>query len=236
MRATAGPKHKALVPVGGFTLLERNLRTLLTQGFRSITIVSSSKEPDIAAFLMGPIREIARDYGGTLTFVTEDEPLGNMGILWRFKDTIQPILVTYVDNLSALDLNSMVDYHVANKATLTIAVHEQAFQMPYGKIEVVDRRIVDYLEKPVSMLKVSSGYFVVEPRACAYIIPGAFTNIVDLFRMLKQAGEAVMAFEHSSPWVDVNDATTLAEAERLVSDHADEFNYSLFPVETQNAK
>src|SRR5262245_23504016 len=79
MRATAGSSHKALVPILGVSLLERNLRHLLDEGFRDIVVAVSSNEPEIGRYLENSFRPPLEECGASLEILWEDTPLGTIG-------------------------------------------------------------------------------------------------------------------------------------------------------------
>jgi len=53
MRASGVPIHKALLPVLGMSLAERNLRTLLAHGFVHIAVSVNARESALMEFLDG---------------------------------------------------------------------------------------------------------------------------------------------------------------------------------------
>ncbi len=163
--------------------------------------------------------------GATLRCLKECVPLGTIGIAREMKDYSQAILVVNVDNLTALNLNRLVADHLESAAALTIATHIEPFQIPFGEVRISDGFITDYLEKPVRRISISSGTYVLSPRACEFIYPGISTNVPQLFATLIQQGERVRAFEHTSSWIDVNDAAAAGRAEELIRNRLSEFEY-----------
>lgn len=218
MRATAGPTHKALALVRGVRLLEWNLRTLLFYGFRDIVVAINPHEPEIAEFLVRA-NEIITAAGGALNTYLERAPLGNIGAAREVIGSATALLMLYVDNLAAIDLRALVDYHEAGRYAMTIATHEETFAMPFGELSVDRGEVTSYAEKPSYRIRVSSGTCVLSKRACASIQAGIPTGASALFAALHDAGERIGAFEHSAPWIDVNDAEALARAHQIVEEH-----------------
>ena len=81
MRATAGPAHKALVPVLGVALLERNLCTLLAQGFRDVAVAVSAHEPDVERWVLGRGRALATAVRARLDCLKETSARGTIGAI-----------------------------------------------------------------------------------------------------------------------------------------------------------
>src|SRR5437588_2394609 len=79
MRRTAGPLHKALVPVLGIPLLERNLSTLLAEGFEDVVIAISSAEPAVGEYVESSCRGLAESRGARLEILWEETALGTIG-------------------------------------------------------------------------------------------------------------------------------------------------------------
>ena len=78
MRATSGV-HKAQVKIAGKSLLQRNLETLLAEGFRDITVAVSVHELEIEAFVLGACRALVSQAGGRISCFRETLPLGTIG-------------------------------------------------------------------------------------------------------------------------------------------------------------
>jgi NDP-sugar pyrophosphorylase family protein len=77
--------------------------------------------------------------------------------------------------------------------------------------------VQEYREKPAIPIAISSGTYVLDQNAVALIPPGARFDVTDLFLAVRTAGLPVAAFEHQSPWIDVNDEPALRRAEEMLS-------------------
>jgi NDP-sugar pyrophosphorylase family protein len=223
MAASGIAIHKALVPVLGVPLVERNLCVLLDQGFRDIVIVVSAATPDVEAFVRGRLAILASARGANVECIREVEPLGNMGAARQIATRSADLLVTFVDNLTALHLADLVTQHRQSGASLTIATHTEAFQIPHGELVIADGVVNDYIEKPTKDTRVASGVYALRSDAAAFIPQNRATGAVDLFHLLKDRGEKIAAFEHHAPWIDVNDAAAVRRADNMVADNADMF-------------
>ena len=133
MRATAGPAHKALVPVLGVTLLERNVCALLSKGFRHIAVAVSAHEPEVERYVLGRARALATARNARLHCLKEASPRGTIGAVALLDAIDGSILVVNVDNLTALQLGKLVAFHEASSAAMTVASHIEMMRMPCGR-------------------------------------------------------------------------------------------------------
>lgn len=223
MRATGDPLHKALVPVLGVPMLERNICALIGRGFRDITVAVAANETAIENFIAGRGLALAHVCGARLKVFREADALGTIGAARIYAGSPDPVLVVNVDNLTALDLRALYEAHVASGAAMTVATHTEPFVIPYGAVTVDAGNIVEYREKPVHPVRVSSGTYVLGPRAFAAIRPDGPTTVPDLVATLIASGERVASFEHNTAWTDVNDAAGVVHAEDLIRKHAADF-------------
>jgi NDP-sugar pyrophosphorylase family protein len=223
MHATGTSTPKPLVSIQGVPLLERNVLALLQSEFRDITVATPSHTPEIAHFASGRCRALAAMFGGRLSLLEETHPLGNIGAAAEIETGEDDLLIVYADNLTSIDLNALVDHHRHAGAALTSAVHLEPFRIHFGEVEVQDGEIVAYLEKPERRILVSSGLFVMSPKAVSYIPRGQHTAVSWLVNRLLAAGEKIAAFPHDAPWIDVNDRSAVGRAEQLLTIHAKAF-------------
>ena len=225
MRATGGPRHKALVRVLGVSMLERNICALLARGFRDIVVAFNASETEIEDWLNRRGIPLACARGATLECLKETQPLGNIGIARALHDRAESVLVTFVDNLTTIDLPAMIRAHFSSGAALTLASHREPFHIPFGELRVDSAGYVTgYSEKPVHWVRISSGTYVLDAkRACAAIPPEQPLNAAGLFTLLQAHGERIAAYDHDAAWIDVNDAAAIVRAEHLIAEHAAEF-------------
>ena len=217
MRATSGPMHKALVPVLGMPLLERNLRMLLEAGVKDIVVAVSSSEPAIGQYLENFGRSLLESCGAHLRILWERDPRGTIGSAREAIQGAATLLVLNVDNLTSLPLRAFVRFHREKGAALTIATHQEPFRIPFGELVLAEDCVQQYAEKPVKPIWISSGTYVLSPEACEWILPEGRTDVPQLVERLLAAGRHVAAFRHAAAWIDVNDADAVKQAERELS-------------------
>ena len=207
MRARGDTRHKALRVVAGRRLIDWNLQALRYFGFREIYVAVNAREHDLMQYL--------RPFGDVQLLV-ETAPLGTIGAARGLPAHVTDALVVNADNLTNLDLGALARFHVAQDAALTIAIHEEAFQIPWGKVTVDGDRLVRYEEKPRMPVHVSSGTYVLGRRAIGMIEAGQRLDLPDLVTALLAASTPVRTWAHAAEWIDVNDETALTRAEDLL--------------------
>jgi NDP-mannose synthase len=220
MRATSGSLHKAMIEIAGVSLIERNVRQLLGFGFRDLAVVVSAAENELHEFVLTQIAAIAVESSARLRVFVETVPLGNIGFIETIEH-VDDVIVTYVDNLTGIDIRTLLAHHRRTGNDLTIAAHAEPVSLPYGVLEIRDDVVVGYDEKPLKRFMVSSGTCVVGRRARDLMPHGLRLDARDLFRLCSDAHAAIGAYVHTAPWVDVNDAAAAQRATALVRLHTD---------------
>jgi len=224
MRSTFGPMHKGMVPILGVPLLERNICALVAKGIRRIIVAINEREIGMRNYVYNRAQRILGSVGGNIECFEEGCPLGTIGAAGRLsRHTYDQLLVTNVDNLTTLDWRQMLSCHRRRGAAMTVAAHWQPLQSPLGELTVEDGNVSQYNEKPVKKWLISSGSYVLEEATCHLIPSGQSTDAPELVKLLLDGLRPVAAFQHEYPWIDINDAESLAEGERLVALHCDEF-------------
>lgn len=227
MRASGVDTHKALARVCGVTLLEWNLRLLLNFGFHDIVAAVSSEDTELSECVSAALLQSAARAGVITSVYAERTPLGNIGAAREVVGDADNVLVLYVDNLTSIDVRSLVEFHERENAALTIATHCEPFTVPYGNLTLEGNRVLRYTEKPTLQVQVSSGTCVLSKRACELIPRGRPLSASELFALLVERNEIVGAFEHADPWIDINDALALARAHTLVAEHFGAFTSAM---------
>ena len=217
MRLTFGPKHKALVPVLGVPMLEWNICALLGRGIRRIVVASSAAETEIERYVRTRGCAIVASAGGTITSLVEAQPLGTIGAVRELQGVGAQVLVTNVDNLTTLNWTEMVAHHQRTRVAMTIAAHWQAFRLPFGELEISGENVLRYHEKPVKTVLICSGAYVLNSKVLEAIPQGHRLDVPELVEAVLGCGQSIGAFSHDCPWIDVNDAASVADAERLVA-------------------
>jgi mannose-1-phosphate guanylyltransferase/phosphomannomutase len=217
MRAGGSGQHKGLRTVAGVPLIECNLRALLYFGFKKLFVALNAQERALTAWIDGHGRALAESQSATLDILVETEPLGTIGAAASLPKEIDHAVIVNVDNLTSLDLRQLAHYHREHQAAATIATHDQPFPVAFGMLELAGQRVVAYREKPTLSVPISSGTYVLSRRAIDRVPAGSRLDVPALIDALLQADEAVLAYPHQEPWIDVNDEAALAHAQRLFS-------------------
>jgi len=210
---------KALVPVAGVPMLERNFLQLARHGFGRVVVAVPGGDSPVGDFAHAALAPLARRLGIAFEVRPETAPLGNIGAVQTESGAETPLLVVYADNLTALDLAAIHAAHLASGAALTLAVHEQPFRMPFGEVVLEGERVTGYREKPVWRVPVCSAVMVLAPAAIRSIAPGEAIGISDLAQRMIALGLPVHAFRHEDPWIDVNEQADIAAAEAMIAAH-----------------
>ncbi len=232
LRPLTDDRPKALVEVGGRTLLEITLSRLRTFAVREVIINVHHFADMVVDYLkknnnFGVRIEISReevllDTGGGLKkaahFFLENSSRGD-----------EPFILHNVDVISTIDLDRMVQFHREHQALATLAVQEREtsrYLLFDEQLRLCGRRAAGR-EQPPELVRSSpqvqalafSGIHVISPRLLSMITEeGAFSIITAYLRLAAQ-GANILAFRSDEYyWRDLGRPENVAQAGRDLKD------------------
>jgi glucose-1-phosphate thymidylyltransferase len=144
LAAAAEGVPKALVRVGGETLLEHNLNKLCDVGCEHVVVVVGHMARMVIDGLAG---HRCRD---RLEFVTQEEALGTGHAVAISRRALrsEPFVLCYCDNYTPYRLHPLVKVHEEQHDTVTFALFRAEDPTRHGIMEVESGRIVNIVERP----------------------------------------------------------------------------------------
>ena len=228
LRPLTDDRPKALVEVGGHTLLEITLRRLREFGIHQVIINVHHFADMVVDYL-----KKNDDFGMEIAISREDELLDTGGGLkraaWFFSeeaDDGEPFLLHNVDVLSTIDFEQMVEFHRQHQALATLAVQdrETSRYLLFDEERWLCGRQAGR-NQPPEMMQPSrstralafSGVHVISPRFLSLMTEQGVFSIITSYLRLAAQGENIMAFRADAYyWLDLGKPENLAQAEQDV--------------------
>jgi N-acetyl-alpha-D-muramate 1-phosphate uridylyltransferase len=196
-------KHpKALFPINGKTLLQRNIEYLQLYGIKNVII-------NVHHFADQIIDEIKNNNGWGSNVVISDETNevletggGLKKVAHFFIDTDEPFVLMNADMLTDLSIEKMYNFHSLNNPLATLAVTDRATSR-YLMFD--DNNILCgwYNEKTsehkgkMGAKKAFSGIHIISPHIFSLIKEEGKFSMIDLYLRLSEENK-IMAFDHSN--------------------------------------
>jgi NDP-sugar pyrophosphorylase family protein len=213
---------KALAPVNGKSLLQRNIEYLQRFGIREIVV-------NVHHFADQIIETLGANKGwGSEIFISDETTavLETGGGLKKARPWLEksPFVLMNVDILTDMDLGAMIDDHVEHRPLVTLAVtnrttsryflfDEQDRLCGWRNVQTGQERISRSSDRQIQ--KAFSGIHVIDPALFDLIrLDGKFST-VDLYLDLA-ATQTIRGYDHSdSKLIDVGKPSSAEEAARL---------------------
>jgi NDP-sugar pyrophosphorylase family protein len=227
LRPLTDDRPKALVTIGGRTLLEITLERLRNAGIREVIVNVHHFADQVVNYLA------AKDnFGMSIAISRENELLETGGGLkkaaWFFLENgpsaLEPFILHNVDVISTIDLGSMVRFHSQRNALATLAVQDRETSRPLlfdgdgllcgrrlgrdGQIEMV---------RPMANPRARAfcGIHIISPELLHTISGEGAFSIIPAYLQLAAQGEKIVAFEADEYyWRDLGRPESLLQAER----------------------
>ena len=217
-------KPKALVKIGGKTLLQHAIEKLKSNGVSEIVVNIHHFSELMKSFLT------ENDFGVKITVSDEtDELLETGGGLKKAAPLLTgdaPILLYNTDILTDLAISDVVKFHKENKALATLVVRDRETQR-YFKFNA-QKKLVGWVNKKTGETKVSvpcdfgnarqmafSGIHIISPEIFK-LLPGEKRfSITDWYLELAKNHLIQGYFDNSDIWMDVGKPEQLLKARRL---------------------
>jgi NDP-sugar pyrophosphorylase family protein len=160
-------------------------------------------------------------FGVEISYITEDRPLGTAGALGLIQPTNEPLLIINGDILTQVDFRALLAYHQEQHADLTVAVHQQNLQVPYGVVECEGSFVQRITEKPTYKYLINAGIYLLEPSVYSFLPKVERYDMTDLIQRLLDEGRTVAAFPICEYWMDIGQLSDYEQAQQQVQDWED---------------
>ncbi len=216
LRPLTDSRPKALVEVGGRTLLEITLSRLRTFGVHDVIINVHHFADMVVEYLR------ANDHFGMHIEVSREELLLDTGgglkkashfFLRDFGTFEEPFVLHNVDVISTIDLRRMVRFHNQNQALATLAVQERETSRYLlfdeklqlcGRVLGGDRKSEPVRPAAAVWALAFCGVHVISPRLFAMMVEQGAFSIITPYLRLAGNGEKIQAFHADEYyWRDV---------------------------------
>ncbi len=220
LRPLTSNQPKPMLPIVGRPMMEHIIRLARNHGFTEVIAT--------VQFLASVVRNYfgdGSDLGVSLSYATEEEPLGTAGSVRNAAPLLDDrTLVLSGDTLTDVDLTELVKFHESTGAAVTVTVARVPNPLEFG-IVITDEsgRVERFLEKPgwgdVFSDTINTGIYVLDRDVIDSIPDGEeFDFSKDLFPLLLEKGCPIYGYVTDRYWTDVGNLGAYLAAHRDVLD------------------
>ncbi len=158
---------KPLIPVDGMPILEREIRSLASQGFKDLILTVGYLADKIMVYFGD-----GSQFGAKIDYFVEETPLGNAGALFLLRDKIgnEPFFLLNADAAFDVDFNRMLAFHKMHQGLVTLFTHPNSHPYDSGLIIAdKDGHVEKWLSKEDERPqwynnRVNAGLHIIDPK------------------------------------------------------------------------
>jgi NDP-sugar pyrophosphorylase family protein len=115
------------------------------------------------------------------------------------------------DIITKLNFDDFYQSHLTQDVVLTVGIREHEYVVPYGVVEMDERRVCSIEERPTLSFNISCGIYVVSPTILDLVPKGQFFDMPDLIRVALRSGHKTQAYKIREQWVAIESLGDLTE-------------------------
>jgi len=205
---------KPMLQVAGVPFTEHQIRKAAQAGISEIVLATSYK-----AELFEPYFGNGEKFGIKIKYAVEKTALGTGGGIRNaaaLLDDCDQVVIFNGDVLSSHDLPAQIQFHINNKADVTLYLTKVTDARAYGCVELsADNQVKSFLEKmenPVSNL-INAGCYIFNRKIIDQIPANKVVSVErDTFPSFLSSGVKVYGYLDNSYWLDIGNPEALVKA------------------------
>jgi mannose-1-phosphate guanylyltransferase len=205
---------KPMLQVAGVPFTEHQIRKAAQAGISEIVLATSYK-----AELFEPYFGDGRKFGIKIKYAVEESALGTGGGIRNAASLLEDcdqVVIFNGDVLSGHDLSAQIQFHINNKADVTLYLTKVEDARAYGCVELLaDNQVKSFLEKmenPVSNL-INAGCYIFSRKVIDQIPANQVVSVErDTFPSFLSSGVKVYGYLDNSYWLDIGNPHALVKA------------------------
>ena len=156
-------------------------------------------------------------FGLKIHYEHEKSPLGTAGPIRLISASLdKPFLVINGDILTDMNFKKLADFHVKNKAAMTIVSKKVIIPLHYGTIKHKGNRVIDIIEKPALSSDINAGIYFMNP-IVLNLIPYNENYSMDVLikRLIALKKYKVCRYEMKNYWLDIGQMEDYNKAQEI---------------------
>jgi dTDP-glucose pyrophosphorylase len=202
---------KPLLKLGDKPILEIIIENLVKMGFKKFYLSVYFRAEMIEEYFGDGSR-----WGIEISYLKEEKQMGTAGCLSLLPQLDHPILVMNGDLLTALNFESLMDFHMEQGRIATMCVRNYKHEVPFGVVAVEDDMVQNIEEKPSYNFYINGGVYILSPEALKFIPKNIPFDMPTLFANLINDGYDVGAFPVREYWLDIGRVSDLERAKNEI--------------------
>jgi mannose-1-phosphate guanylyltransferase len=205
---------KPMLQVAGVPFTEHQIRKAAQAGISEIVLATSYK-----AELFEPYFGDGKKFGIKIKYAVEESALGTGGGIRNAASLLEDcdqVVIFNGDVLSGHDLSAQIQFHINNKADVTLYLTKVEDARAYGCVELLaDNQVKSFLEKmenPVSNM-INAGCYIFNRKVIDQIPANQVISVErDTFPSFLSSGVKVYGYLDNSYWLDIGNPHALVKA------------------------
>jgi NDP-sugar pyrophosphorylase family protein len=191
---------KPLVPIADKAILEILLNRLKDSGTDEIFLCVNHLAEIIKAFFGDGSK-----FGLKINYSLEEKPLSTVAPIKLIQGLPENFLVMNGDLLTDLNFKTLFDYHLTQKALLTIATYKRKVKIDFGVLGLDSKNqfAEEFIEKPIYDFNVCMGVYIMNKKVLDFVPYNEPFGFDNLMYTLLEKKQAVNVFPYDGYWLDI---------------------------------
>lgn len=202
---------KPLLPVGGKSIIDYNIDSLMENGIKHISVTVNYLHEQLEEHFAEPVNGVKIDC------IKEPKFLGTMGatqFVTKFYNDV--VLVMNSDLFTNIDYEDFYLHFKEHNADMSVAAVPYSISVPYGIFELEGRNIKGVKEKPIYNYFANAGIYLIKRELLENMPKNTFYNATDLLNDAVAAGKTVIRYPITGYWLDIGSHEEYKKANELV--------------------
>lgn len=206
---------KALLPLGNSCVLDNMIECLRHAGFDDIYISVHYRADKFEKWL-----ESYDTRGMDIRLIHERNKLGTAGSLFLMKDYLdETFCLINGDLIIKNNLKDIYDFHIANRAEITLGVKYHDFRLPYAIIEKNENGdLLGIREKPTYSHCINTGIYILEPAVLGDMVEEKYIDMPSLIQSARNKSAKIMTYNIGEFWLDMGQISDYEKAVDLLDE------------------
>ena len=190
---------KPLIKIKGKTLIESLYSKLLINDIKEIYISVHHMQNKIQKHLKNVNKRITHK-----NFILEKKPLGTGGAIRLFKSKNENFFVINCDVKLDLDFSKISNFHINQKADMTIVSKQMINKLSFGKLNINSKfKVLSIEEKPELTNYINTGIYILNKKIKSLIHKNQKIDMDEIIKHALKKKMKVVTYPLYENWIDL---------------------------------